>query len=162
MRTLHILSVVQIAALLFLFGKLSDIDSTMNAAANAGQNSLTDEDLAIAQSQRNPNDIQPYPGEDRLRQIIRDELQALELLAIEGQQPTPDEGPSVTVGPAEAVASRDAVANRLAYYRSKGSVSSAEMQALQIDIARLDPSSRTEFLSELNRAMNSGELKGAL
>jgi hypothetical protein len=47
-------------------------------------------------------------------------------------------------------------------YLEKGRISSAEMAALQTEIARLDPEARTAAMRRLVAAINSGELDGRL
>jgi hypothetical protein len=66
------------------------------------------------------------------------------------------------VDPVEMEARHEQVSQQLEYYVSIGSISNAEMQRLQMDIAKLDAKGRTEMLRELTRALNSGRLEGQL
>lgn len=99
------------------------------------------------------------PGEERLRQIIREELAAL---AASGG---PDGRPAAAAAPRDPErdrARREQVAAQIAHYRSVGRISEPEMAALQHDIAQLDPASRTEMLGALTRAMNAREIHGQM
>jgi hypothetical protein len=57
---------------------------------------------------------------------------------------------------------RAQVAQQQETYVSVGSISDADMQTLQMDIAKLDAAGRTEMLRKLSRAFNSGNLEGRL
>lgn len=93
--------------------------------------------------------------EERLRQIIREELAALPAPGAAGT-------PAVAMAPRDAErdrAQREQVAAQITHFRSVGRISEAEMLDLQQDIAKLDPASRREMLATLMRAVNAREIQ---
>lgn len=97
--------------------------------------------------------------EAELRQIIADEIDA-GLSGITGKVlPTSAE---VSVGTAEQSDKTQRVAEAIDYHISVGSISTAEMDALQAKIAALDPVARKRMLNELVSAMNAGLIDGRL
>lgn len=162
MKILTVLGLVQIAAILFLYARLSDIDHRLDQSMTAGQRASVSDDSMESRIPSSSNDVIVYADEDLLRQIIRDELSAHpDSLSGPGTQASPIPA-SGLVDKDEYKRRREQVAEQLSYYTSVGSISNAEMQKLQVDIARLDPASRKEMLMELNRALNSGRLEGQL
>ena len=160
--TLTVISLAQIAAIFVLYSKLSDIDNNMHLAMSTAQDTLLSDNLPNTQSQSNTNDLYLYPNEDRLRQIIREELGA----RLDGQ-PRPNKQMAPVIAPsstdyAEVEYQKELVSQQLEYYASVGSISDANMHMLQSDIAKLDEASRKEMLRKLMRALNSGRLEGRL
>ena len=162
MKMLTVLSLVQIVAIVFLYSKLTDIDNNMNLTAPAAEQSPVGNLFADSQSQSNPPVAYLYPDEDRLRQIIREELGA----QLDGQAATHRQmDPVIAPGSAEYAEleyQRELVSQQLEYYSSIGSITDTEMAKLQTDIAKLDATSRTEMLRQLVGAVNSGRLEGRL
>ena len=162
MKTLTILGLVQTAILLFLLGKIGLFEEESTVAWPAEQNTLVSEDPTNTQSQSNSSDTYTYPDEERLRQIIREELVA-QLAALPGadsQKPA-----TVAAGPideAEYQYQFESVTQKLDLYVSVGSVSDIDMQNLLSEIMTLNEADRKQALSRLMRAMNSGALKGRL
>ena len=102
-------------------------------------------------------------AEGRMYQIIQEELQShLGQMDLNGSQEEAQIPAGREADGAVAAAQRDFVLGKLDYYSSVGSISSAEMAQLQMEIAKLDESGRTEMMSRLNRPLNSGALKGNL
>jgi hypothetical protein len=99
------------------------------------------------------------PGEERLRQIIREELAALAAPGSPGARAAVAAAPR---DPERDRARREQVAAQIAHFRSVGRISEPEMAALQHDIAQLDPASRTEMLGALTRALNAREIQGQM
>jgi hypothetical protein len=99
----------------------------------------------------------PQADDQRLRQIIREELAAFgapgAVPAAVGAMPRGIEADRTR---------REAVAEQIERYRSAGRISETEMARLQNDIAQLDPASRREMLGQLVRAMNAREIQGQL
>jgi hypothetical protein len=98
------------------------------------------------------------PDEERLRQIIREELTsqlAAAPAAAAGATPA-----ARTRDPEMVRAQRERVDEQIAHYRSVGKITEAQMNDLQRDMALLDPASRKEMLAKLMRAMNAGEIHG--
>ncbi len=156
-RVLLAISILQIAAILLLYGKLSDIQHSLDRPAVA----------PITDNRSSPFRQQPMQtgggiDEDRLRAIIREELSA-ELGQLSRGESTVTTSPAPVARDAEeAKRQRAQVFDQIDYFSSVGRISDVEMQKLQMDIARLDPAARTEALRELTRAINSGRLEGRL
>ena len=97
--------------------------------------------------------------EDRLRQIIQEELRShMRDVDLTSAQRDTQPAAGQDVDAAELATRRAFVLGQLDYYSSVGSISSAEMAQLHRSIAKLDEVGRTEMLSRLNRALNSGQL----
>ncbi len=152
-RALIVISIVQVAAIIMLFGKLSDIEKSLDRP-------VTPQSVSTQPSpfQRNPVQAGTVIDEERLRSIIREELGA-EL----GQLSNGERAAVPPAPPQDRMqAEQQQVLQQIQYFSSVGRISTAEMQKLQMDIAKLDAASRTAALQELNRALNSGRLDGRL
>jgi len=101
----------------------------------------------------------PRIDEERLRSILREELaqEHNRPVAASSPAPAPPRNPS-----AAELQQRDLVAQQIEAYRSVGTITDAQMQELQADIAKLDAVSRKQMLSKLTRALNTGDIKGRL
>jgi hypothetical protein len=98
--------------------------------------------------------------EDRLREIIREELSArLDGVADAQNSSTPAPSP---VSEAEYVYRRELVAQKLQYYANVGQITRPEMAALEGQIAGLSEEDRPVMLKELVRALNTGAIDGRL
>ena len=162
MKILTVLGLVQVAAILFLYTRLADIDDRLDQTIADERRTSISDDSAESRSLNASNVTGVYADEGLLRQIIREELSAqLDSQPGPGTQASPVPA-SGLVDKDEYKRRREQVAEQLSYYTSVGSISNAEMQKLQTDIARLDPASRKEMMMELNRALNSGRLEGQL
>jgi hypothetical protein len=76
-----------------------------------------------------------------------------------------DAAPAVAQRPRDVSADlhrREAIAQQIETYRATGTITDAQMQELQADIAKLDEASRKQMMSRLLRALNSGDIKGRL
>ncbi len=159
-KILAALSLVQIAAIFFLYNMLVEIDDKITPTAAAGQNASTSDALASDLFRSYSHDS--YPDEERLRQIIREELGArLGDGSGRGQYAAPANA-SASIDPAEFEQRREGVAQQLEYYASVGTISDSDMQKLQGDIAKLDAAGRKAMLGKLTQALNSGRLDGRL
>lgn len=96
-----------------------------------------------------------------VRTIIREELQHA-LLAIESATTVTQEVSEPGLDPVEMAYRAERVLLQLDQLKASTEVSSAELDDLIAEMATLDPASRTELLKDLNRALNSGEIKGRL
>ena len=154
MKLLTVLSIAQIVAIVLLYGKFSALEQRLDRPA--AEVPVRDSAPGVATPQTYQPSTNAYAGVDYdvLRQIIREEL-AVQSDTGAVQAATPDGADW-----AELEERREQVAQQINYYRSVGSISDVDMQKLQLDIARLDPSSRSQMLRELNRALNSGQLEG--
>lgn len=99
----------------------------------------------------------PNLDEARLRAIVREELAQSDARA--------DPAPTVAPRPRDVSADlhrREVIAQQIEAYRATGTITDAQMQELQADIAKLDEASRKQMMSRLLRALNSGDIKGRL
>lgn len=160
MKILITLCSVQTLILLFLLSKtvISEDGSTVGGPVN--QNMLPTDDHAIRQSQIMSGNIQLYSAEDRLRQIIREELAARPVHTSTSIEQMHAFSGSGSVNSDENQIKRDIVVQQLEYHKSAGEISNADMQKLQMQIGKLDEVSRREMLRKLTQALNSGELQG--
>lgn len=162
MKILTAIAIAQFAAILLLYSKIVDLEDRLKHSLVTEQNSTSSGYALRALASADTSGPNAYAEEDRLRQIIREELAAQF-----GRQPRPAAmGDHVAEAgqrdPVELEWQREQVFERLEYYSSVGKISDAEMQQLQIDIAKLSSADRSAALRELSRAINSGRLEGRL
>ena len=164
MRTLTILAFVQTGLLLVLLGKLFVPDDELAVNSGHKHSEAATRQRTVSEGSSNVQFAARSPDrdDDRLREIIREELAALadKLGASAGQAPINVALESVVTP--ESLYRREEVLGQIEYYSSVGSISNMEMQRLQGEIAKLDKKSAQEMLKELVGALNSGELKGEL
>lgn len=98
--------------------------------------------------------------EQRLRQIIREELDLQLRSTATALTPAAEAGQPDPVSPVEYRQRLDAAMQTLDYHLEQGRISEADMANLQAEIARLDEEGRKLMLSLLTQAFNSGELEG--
>ena len=159
--TLAVLSVAQFLLLLLIFFESGWVNQDSKAEGSA---ILNDSDRHLRESSGGTMNADVRPAvmtESELRRIIQEELRShiYRIGLNSSQQETPL--PVVQkVDDAVMESRRDFVLGQLDYYSSVGSISSAEMAQLQMEIAKLNENGRTEMMSRLNRALNSGVLKG--
>ena len=162
MKTLIAIGIIQLAAVFWLYTKIADLDDRLDHAPPVPQQSAFNNEAGRATTSEDPTHVSAVIDEDRLRQIIREEL----VVQFEHQSSSqPQASRSAALPPSDPVemeARRELISQQLEYYVNVGSISDAEMQMLQIDIAKLDAEGRTEMLRELTRALNSGRLEGQL
>jgi 4-hydroxyphenylpyruvate dioxygenase-like putative hemolysin len=159
MKTIIVLSLVQTAVLIFLLGKFVLFEQDTNVTERAVQNTVVSESVYDPASDRSTI---YYMDDNQLRQIIREEL-AAQLGGSSGTDKNTDASIASNVTDhSEIQYQRELVAQQLEYHTSVGSISDADMQKLQGDIAMLDAAGRTEMLGKLTRALNTGGLDGRL
>ena len=160
--TLAIIAVAQLIAILLIYNKIGAVERDIAAVMSAQQIEVYRNEPAKADTRSHLNDNHAHPTEDRLRQIVREEL-AAQLAQQTG--PAAPGDPVSAAGPRDPVEierQREQVFQQLEYYTSVGRISDMEMQKLQIEIAKLEAAGRNEALRELVRAINSGRLEGRL
>lgn len=162
MKTLIAIGIIQLAAIFWLYTKIDDLDGRLDRTSTAPQQSAHTNQAGPAATSDVSNGVSTDIDEDRLRQIIREELLVQSGNPSSSQPQALRSAASTPVDPVEMEARREQLSQQLEYYVSVGSISDAEMQRLQIDIAKLDAKGRTEMLRELTRALNSGRLEGQL
>ena len=155
-----VIALVQFVVIILIYNKLAAIEDGMAIAKVAQPVEFRRND--IARPERAAPVVSALPTEERLRQIIREELQD----QLDGLSTAPPDEETVvaasSVDETELQYQRDLVLQQLDYHASIGRISDVEMQKLLTDIARLDPATRKEAMSALSRAMNTGQLEGRL
>ena len=162
MKTLTVLIFLQTGVLLFLLGKVVAIESGMPEAEYEDPNTLVSDVFDAKANAAYSGERYSYPHEVQLRQIIREELSAYLDNKPESGNHEESAATFSAVDTAEYQQRRELVVQQLDYHTSVGSISDADMQKLQGDIAKLDEAGRKEMLNELTRALNSGGLDGRL
>ena len=152
---------MQTGILLILLGKIVLFEEESTVPGDSERNALLSNPFDGASTDGHGSALY-YPDEYQLRKIVREELAAqLGALSASNAQ---DHSAAIS-GPEDEAKyqyQREMVAQQLNYHTSVGSISDSDMLKLQGEIAKLDAASRKEMLSELTRALNSGELEGRL
>lgn len=159
-KALAVIALIQLAAIFLLYNKIAVVENGVTAAISTKQIELQQEYPSQAEAPINPDHANVLPVEDRLRQIIREELSTQLADLPRRDQPRDAAVATNSTSEAEMESQRELVSQQLEYYSSVGSISDLEMQQLQMDMAKLDDAGRQEMLRELTRALNSGRLKG--
>lgn len=160
---LSLICCIQFALLLMIYSKADAVSKNFQIANFPTSTESFPPSVARSNGQVRSVSGNELLTEHRLRQIIQEELRshlADKDLGSSQQEAQLPKGRDVDGD--MVAAQRDFVLGQLDYYSSVGSISSAEMAQLQMEIAKLDASGRTEMMSRLNRALNSGALKGNL
>lgn len=159
---LAIIASAQLIAILLIYNKMGAVERDIAAVMSAQQVEAYGNEPAKADTRTQSNYSHARPTEDRMRQIVREEL-AAQLGQQTGSVAAGD--PLIATDPrdpADIERQREQVFQQLAYFTSVGRISDVEMQKLQMEIAKLDAAGRSEALRELSRAINSGRLEGRL
>lgn len=160
MKTIAVIGILQLVLTFFLLSRVIELDQRKNGDANPTSQTAPQQTAITHLMQVPRTDAPEVLDEQKLRNIVREELQAqLSELAI-SEKPVPDNTVSETVSDAEYQYRFEAVAQNLEYFLEKGRISDAEMSSIQADIARLDPEGRRQMMGQLVRAINSGEIEG--
>jgi hypothetical protein len=162
MKKLVTVILLQTAVLLLLFWKIAGLEDKLTSATHGEQQSLVTSNLPDMQPPGSSDDIHLFPNEERLRQIIREELHSEFAREIDSSMQRELDSEAESIDKVELVYQKELVAQQLAHHASIGSISDADMQKLQMDIAKLDDAGRIEMLRELSRAFNSGNFEGRL
>jgi hypothetical protein len=161
-KALAVIALIQLAAIILLYNKMAAVENGVAAAISTKQIELQQEYPSQTEASINPDHANVLPVEERLRQIIREELSTL-LADLPRRDQTRDAAVATnSTLEAEIESQRKLVSQQLDYYSSVGNISDLEMQQLQMDIAKLDAAGRNEMLRELTRALNTGRLEGRL
>ncbi len=160
MKAIIVIGVVQLVLVLILLSKVVELDQRMHTDINP-TNQTTPAQATITRPMLVPaTDITGVLDEQKLRKIVREELRAqLDELAISAPQNSNETVPE-TVSTAEYQFRLEEVSQNLDYYLEQGRISDADMIRLQTEIAQLDAKGRRQMLSQLARAISSGELEG--
>ena len=160
---LSLICCIQFALLLMIYSKADAVSESLQIANFPTSIESFSPSVARSNDQIRSGSGNELLTEHRLRQIIQEELRShLADMELNGSQQEAQLPTGREVDGAVVAAQHDFVLEQLDYYSSIGSISSAEMGQLQMEIAKLDARGRTEMMSRLNRALNSGALKGNL
>jgi uncharacterized small protein (DUF1192 family) len=161
-KALAVIALIQLAAIILLYNKMAAVENGVAAAISTKQIELQQEYPSQTEASINPDHANVLPVEERLRQIIREEL-SMQLADLPRRDQPRDAAVAInSTSEAEMESQRELISQQLEYYSSVGSISDLEMQLLQTEIAKLDAASRKEMFSQLTRALNSGRLDGRL
>jgi len=160
------LLLVQIVAIGFLFVRVVSIGESINSMATADTRA-TGEDVSAPQpgpGDADSNQTTDVLSAEQVRRIVREELRA-QIGVLASSAGTTD--PDLTMAPdpydeIDYQQQYELVDQELEFFINQGTISGAEMAALQQEIAKLDAEGRTEMLRRLVQALNSGELDGRL
>jgi hypothetical protein len=157
---LALLAVAQTALILVLLFKVINLENQSNEPVTDDQEAASSEQPAASQALGRPIENPRQLDENRLRQIVREELRAqlgesLASAAQAAEEEVPD-----PVSEAEYQYRLDAAMQNLDYHIEQGEISNTDMIKLQSEIALLDEDGRRQMLGRLARAMSTGELEG--
>ena len=159
LKALIALVAVQTAILLALFVRVIHLEGEITQTQRAEP---VPSYIQPSSSQTERVAVIPNVDDDRLRQIIREELAvALEDVRVASGTIDTNQAAPPQSGPAYE-RRRDAVAQSVDYYVSVGQINEQEMSRLQQQIAELNPEDRQTMIAAIVRAMNSGRLDGQL
>lgn len=154
----------------FLFVRVAAVEREIISAAGGLQALIEQPNRTAAFHDPGPlpREADPFPGESRLRQIIREQID--ESLARAANSPPGTAEPDTQYASAITAPLPDfayereleAIEQDLNYYTQVSRITKAEMAQLQADIAKLRPTDRTVLLGRVVRALNEGTLDGPL
>ena len=160
---LVVLSCAQFALLLLIYSRTDAVSEDLQVSSFPSPIESFPHSDARSSGQMQSGSGSELITEHRLRQIIQEELQShIRKIDLDSVQEETELPSGHDVDGAVMASRRDFVLGKLDFYSSVGAISSAEMAQLHMEIAKLDDSGRTEMMSRLNRALNSGALKGNL
>ena len=158
MKMLTIIVLVQLLAVALLLVKVFSLDDKLPVPM--AEQSVRPSTIAVSAPETGSQIATVHFPEDRLREIIREELSA-RLGDVADAQNSSVPAPS-PVSEAEYVYRRELVAQKLQYYANVGQVTGPEMIELEGQIAGLSEEDRPVMLKELVRALNTGAIDGRL
>jgi hypothetical protein len=165
MKVLVVLCIAQLILIALLFLRVLGVESALNASRPMATSASPVTSTATAATRPGTTSVALVADEQRLREIIREEL------AAQARNPGgPATAASIPEGavPADPVMDRDydyrldSVQQSLDFYAQVGEISQAEMLQLQTEIAKLRPEDRTAMFSRLVRELNNGAIDGRL
>ena len=156
---------VQVVLVVLLWMKLESYEARVDELAQSAVQTINHEPVSTADPQSSQNtSMAGQPGFDnqQLRLIVREELAAiLSYRDLAADNASPAKAPPV-YDELEMQYQRQLVQEELEALKGQAEVASSDIEKLMIDLARLNPESRTEFIKKLNQALNRGEIKGSL
>ena len=160
---LSMICCAQFALLLLIYSKADAVSEDLQISNFPASIESLSNSVVRGNDQMNSSPVNELITEDRLRRIIQEELRShLGRMDLNASQQQAQLIAEQDVDGAVVSAQREFVLGQLDYYSSVGSISAADMTQLQMEIAKLDETGRKEMMSRLNRALNTGELKGNL
>jgi len=148
---------VQTVAIGLLTYALLDISQKFGSINAASMALEAAENSATADATQNSGVISNQLTEARLRRILTEEINAGLSGVAQTHLPA---SPEATIGVPERRDQLEQVAGEIEYHISVGSISTADMESLQVKIATLDPAERKRMLNKLVSAMNAGLIDG--
>ena len=162
MKTLMALSLVQTVLIIFLLVKIAASDGDVSLSAHEQQILPVSDETSLLSTSLQSNANYSNTGEERLRQIIREELSYyLETSSGSVNQERANTA-SIPRDKAKDDYQQELVDQKIEYYKSVGTISDNEMQELQMEIAKLNGTDQKQMLSKLVKALNSGEIGGSM
>ena len=160
MKLISLLAAAQLVLILVLLSRLNSVEQAVATQSPEAQPRANH--VSASRSVSDPAANTCNPGEDRLREIIREEVGALLV-----STPAPQSLAGETVGSDERTEvdyqqQPQAVEQSLYFYTQVGRISQGEMRQLQSDIAKLRPEDRRDMFRRLAKALNDGTLDGRL
>jgi len=145
-----------------LFLKLDAFEARMEALGIPSEHTNDSAPIATFRlpKQQAPESV-PFDA-TQLRRIVREELQAAGINGNGSDYGSDVESQSPVYDATEMALQRELVMQEMDMLKVQDLVTTAELDRLMGEIARLNPEARSEMLGELNRAMNRGEIKGNL
>ena len=165
MKIISALLVAQILLTSFLVVKLVELDSRI-VDYEAAADRLPTGAMDRVESQLDHVPIVPSGlSEERLREILASELSKHLDSLQNSQSPSFHGGPAAideatAVSPDQLQAQLEKVKQVIEYHTSVGRISMADMNALQLEISKLDDAGRKQMMRELVQRMNDGRLDG--
>ena len=156
-KALTLIGIVQLTLVVYLVFKIDLLEESIGAhqvpESSVPQFVVATDDVSSR-----------YVTADEIRTIVAEELAKVPLQT--GQEPAarspkqPDA--SSESDPVAYQQQVDAVNQTIEFYRSVGDISVSQMQALQLEIGRLEEPARQRALNRLVRALANGEIDGQL
>ena len=160
---LSVICCIQFALLLMIYSKADAVSENLQIGNFPTSIESFPPSVARSNDQMSSGSGNEFITEHGLRQIIQEELQShIRNIDLNSSQEKTQPPAGHDVDEAVMASRRDFVLGQLDFYSSVGTISSAEMAQLHRSIAELDQGGRREMMSRLNRALNSGALKGSL
>lgn len=160
MKALAILSLVQTALLILLFGRVLSLEGQLPMESPMEQPPSANVPLYSQTANDYSGEAYWSIDEVQLRNIIREELGTYSGVAASADGNEPQARAADFATTTEKQYQFDSVSQRIEYFASVGRISDSEMQVLQMEIANLDQANRPLALRKLTQALNSGAIEG--
>jgi|GEM_PF-5604116 len=152
---------VQTVLILILLVKFQSLDRTAHRLSQQMTTVPVTQGHADSMDKRPVFSTAPTIDYEVTRRIIREELTALAgtFAQIQNQNLESSTQAAKPVDPRETERLRAQITGQITALSGQGLVSQGDMLKLEASIAKLPPAARKEALADLNRAINSGQIK---